>query len=66
MGARKLCKLPAHVASTTCARMDATTLQELHLIALLPLSLETVPKEDSSVGGSECFDEESELGNDIL
>ena len=50
MGARKLCKLPAHVASTTCARMDATTLQELHLIALLPLSLETVPKEVQVLG----------------
>jgi len=43
--------------------MDATTSQEFKLIALLPLPLETVPKEDSRVGGSECFGEESELGS---
>ena len=37
--------------------MDATTSQELHLITLLPLSLETVPKEVQVLGDQNALKE---------
>ena len=39
-----------HACHASCAWMNATTSQELHLIALLPLSLETVPKRIQVLG----------------